>query len=175
MQRTWTYRSKRQHRFPHRRQFLHLLFWSVCLLAFSATSCRSGCASSTMPYVTLYPPNGASVQVSVEIADTPGKRSFGLMYRRDLPEHQGMLFLFPREAPLSFWMKNTPLPLDIIYINAARTIVSIAANTTPFSERPLPSGSPAQFVLEVNAGFCHKYGITTGARVELPSRLPPPS
>ena len=94
------------------------------------------------------------------------------MYRKDLPELQGMLFLFPREQPLSFWMKNTPLPLDIIFINSAGTIVDIAANTEPFSEDPLPSSLPAQFVLEVNAGFCQKYGVEIGARVELPTPLP---
>lgn len=79
-----------------------------------------------------------------------------------------MLFLFPREAPQSFWMRNTPLPLDIIFISATRTIVSIAANTTPFSETPVPSDSTAQFVLEVNAGFCQQHGITIGGRVALP-------
>lgn len=97
------------------------------------------------------------------------------MYRRELPELRGMLFLFPREAPLSFWMKNTPLPLDIIFINAAHTIVGIAQNTTPFSRKPLPSGSPAQFVLEVNSGFCQQHGVAIGDRVELPEILPPPS
>jgi hypothetical protein len=88
------------------------------------------------------------------------------MYRKELPEMSGMLFLFPREEPLSFWMKNTILPLDIIFIDAARAIVSIAQNTTPFSENPLPSGSPAQFVLEVNGGFCQRHGVAVGDRVE---------
>ena len=94
------------------------------------------------------------------------------MYRRELPELQGMLFLFPREAPLSFWMKNTPLPLDIIFINAAHTIVSLAENTTPFSENPLPSGNPVQFVLEVNGGFCQRHGVAVGDRVEFAQRSP---
>jgi uncharacterized membrane protein (UPF0127 family) len=102
----------------------------------------------------------------VEIAETPQKRSFGLMYRKELPEMSGMLFLFPREEPLSFWMKNTILPLDIIFINTAHTIVGIARNTTPFSEKPLPSGGPAQFVLEVNGGFCQRHGVAVGDRVE---------
>jgi uncharacterized membrane protein (UPF0127 family) len=124
------------------------------------------CASAVTPQVVLHPQKGEPIRVSVEIADTPQKRSFGLMYRRDLPESHGMLFLFPREEPLSFWMKNTPLPLDIIFINAGHTIVSIAQNTTPFSEKPLPSASPAQFVLEVNGGFCQRHGVATGDRVE---------
>jgi len=111
----------------------------------------------------------------VEVADTQQKRSFGLMYRRDLPESHGMLFLFPREEPLSFWMKNTPLPLDIIFINAAHTIVSIAANTKPFSEKPHPSDGPAQFVLEVNGGFCQRHGVAVSDRVEFSGGLPSPS
>jgi len=97
------------------------------------------------------------------------------MYRRDLPELHGMLFLFPREEPLSFWMKNTPLPLDIIFIDTAHKIVSISQNTTPFSEQPLPSGSPAQFVLEVNGGFCQRHGIAAGDRVDLPAIALPPA
>jgi uncharacterized membrane protein (UPF0127 family) len=95
------------------------------------------------------------------------------MYRNDLPEMQGMLFLFPREGPLSFWMKNTPRSLDIIYINSAYTIVSIARNTTPFSEEQLPSGKPSQFVLEVNGGFCERHGISEEDRIEFPKDLPP--
>src|SRR5262249_30583791 len=103
------------------------------------------CASISTAQVTIHSQKGDLIGVSVEIAETQQKRSFGLMYRRDLPESHGMLFIFLREEPLSFWMKNTPLPLDIIFINADHTIVSIASNTTPFSEKPLPSGSPAQF------------------------------
>jgi len=132
----------------------------------------SACASSSAPQVIIHRQQGEPIRVSVEIVDTPEKRSLGLMYRHDLPELHGMLFLFPREQPLAFWMKNTPLPLDIIFINSTRTIVSIAQNTTPFSERRLSSGSPAQFVLEVNGGFCQRHGVTVGDRVEFPANLP---
>lgn len=146
------------------------LFFVLFLQALS-----SACASPSLPRVTLFAADGSPVHVGVEVAATPTKRNLGLMYRRDLPVSQGMLFLFPREEQQSFWMKNTPLPLDIIFISAARTIVSIAANTLPFSETPLPSGGPAQFVLEVNAGFCQRHGIVAGGRVEIPSVSLPPS
>ena len=139
------------------------VLWSFLVLWIIAA-----CAASPQPQVTLYPQNGNPVRVSVEIADTYEKRALGLMYQRDLPALHGMLFLFPRQEPLSFWMKNTPLPLDIIFINATRMIVSIAQNTTPFSEKLLPSGKPAQFVLEVNGGFCQRHGIAVGNRVQLP-------
>ncbi|NOT57585.1 MAG: DUF192 domain-containing protein [Deltaproteobacteria bacterium] len=128
------------------------------------------CAAAPQPEVILYPQKGTAIRVSVEIADTHEKRSLGLMYRRELPESRGMLFLFPRQEPQSFWMKNTPLPLDIIFIDTSLTIVSIARNTTPYSEKPLPSAKPAQFVLEVNGGFCQRHGIAVGDRVELPRR-----
>jgi len=133
------------------------------------------CASAATSQVIIHSQKGELIRVSVEIADTPQKRSFGLMYRRDLPESHGMLFLFPREESLSFWMKNTPLPLDIVFINVDHTIVSIAQNTTPFSEKPLPSGSPAQFVLEVNGGFCQRHGVTVGDRVEFTELSSSPS
>jgi uncharacterized protein len=134
----------------------------------------SACGShASLSQVSLFPQQGEAVRVAVEIANTEEKRQFGLMYRTDLSEMQGMLFLFPREGPLAFWMKNTPRSLDIIYINSARTIVGIARNTVPFSEENLPSGKPAQFVLEVNGGFCRRHGITEGDRVEFPKDLPP--
>lgn len=77
-----------------------------------------------------------------------------------------MLFIFPQEQPLNFWMRNTPLPLDIIYINTDYTIVSIAENTTPYSTAQIPSKHPAKYVLEVNGGFCQSQGIVAGDRVE---------
>ena len=134
----------------------------------------SACGSSpSLSQVTLFPQQGALIRVSVEIANTEEKRQFGLMYRTDLPEMQGMLFLFLREGALSFWMKNTPRSLDILYINSAHIIVSIARKTTPFSEEVLPAGKPSQFVIEVNGGFCQRHGINEGDRIEFPKDLPP--
>lgn len=149
--------------------------FTFLLLAFPLLGSLCACLSSPLPTVTLHSSQGTPILVQVETVATPEKRNFGLMYRKDLPESQGMLFLFPREQRLSFWMKNTFLPLDIIFINSAQTIVHIAANTKPFSEEPIPSGFPAQFVLEVNAGFCQRHGIAIGSRVELPHNLPPSS
>ena len=118
----------------------------------------------------LYPQTGPPIHVSVEIADTNEKRALGLMYRRELPESHGMLFLFSRQELQSFWMKNTPLPLDILFIDSSLTIVGIARNTTPYSEKPIPSDKPAQFVLEVNGGFCQRHGIAVGDHVQLPDK-----
>ena len=128
----------------------------------------TACAADPRSQVTLHPQTGPPIHVSVEIADTNEKRALGLMYRRELPESHGMLFLFPRQEPQSFWMKNTPLSLDILFIDSSLTIVGIARNTTPYSEKAIPSDKPAQFVLEVNGGFCQRHGIAVGDRIELP-------
>jgi uncharacterized protein len=100
--------------------------------------------------------------IDIEIADDEASRMQGLMYRSSMEDKQGMLFIFDKQEPQSFWMKNTKIPLDIIYIDENKKIVSISENTIPFSEEPIPSGSAAKFVVEVNAGFCGKNKIDTG-------------
>ena len=99
---------------------------------------------------------------NVEMALTPGQRARGLMYRRVLAEDAGMVFVFGDESPRSFWMRNTYVPLDIIYVNGRGEIVSIAKNTNPLDDTPVPSFFPAKFVLEVNAGTSDKLGIMEG-------------
>lgn len=166
----------------HQQQYTIGSMWTQKLTHFSSAACLvialalvllHACASANMPQIVIHPHNGQPVRIVVEVANTPEKRSLGLMFRKDLPASHGMLFIFPHEEPLAFWMKNTPLPLDIVFINAARTVVNIVADTIPFSEKPLPSTAPAQFVLEVHAGFCQKHGITAGAQVDLPGGQPP--
>ncbi|MEM9223457.1 MAG: DUF192 domain-containing protein [Pseudomonadota bacterium] len=102
---------------------------------------------------------------TVEIADDPVERATGLMFREQMDRDRGMLFDFASEALRAFWMKNTPLPLDIIYIAADGRVVSIARNTTPFSTDTIPSKSPARFVLEVNAGVADEIGLLPGDRL----------
>jgi uncharacterized membrane protein (UPF0127 family) len=102
---------------------------------------------------------------SVELATNDEERSRGLMFRKELPEGQGMLFDFMNEAPVAFWMKNTYVSLDMIFIRADGRILSIAENTQPLSERQVPSGGPVRGVLEVVAGTAKKLGIKPGDRV----------
>ncbi len=106
---------------------------------------------------------------SVEIADDAAERAQGLMFREDMAREHGMYFVYPTGRPVAFWMKNTPLPLDIIYINERGVICSIAADTTPYSEEALPSGCAAQTVLELNAGEAKAAGIRVGAPVRHPA------
>jgi uncharacterized membrane protein (UPF0127 family) len=105
---------------------------------------------------------------SVELATNDEERTRGLMYRKELPEGQGMLFDFERDQPVSFWMRNTYIPLDIIFIQGDGRILRIAENTQPLSDRLIPSGGPVRAVLEVIGGTARKLGIAPGDRVESP-------
>ena len=105
------------------------------------------------------------LHIEIEVASTDYERALGLMYRAKMEENQGMLFLFPREQEQSFYMRNTLIPLDIIYVNSKMQIVDIYKNTNPLDETSLPSAAPAQYVIEINAGLCEKYGIKIGNKV----------
>ena len=122
-------------------------------------------ACTRRPEVVIYSSRGP-VSVKVEVADTPDARAHGLMYRNDLAPDAGMLFIFPTESEQRFWMKNTPLALDMIFIGADQRIVGIVPDTRPFTTTSLGVSAPSQYVLEVHAGFCAKHGITTGNKVE---------
>jgi uncharacterized membrane protein (UPF0127 family) len=105
------------------------------------------------------------VSIDIEIADDDAKREVGLMGRPVMEERQGMLFIFEEEHLESFWMRNTILPLDMIFINKQGKIVTIHKNTKPFSDDSYPANALTMFVLEVNAGFTDKYGIKEGDMV----------
>lgn len=90
----------------------------------------------------------------------------GLMYRKQMDSNHGMLFVFPDEDLRSFWMRNTYLPLDIIFISATRKVVSVSENATPLTDTARPSEGPAKYVVEVNAGLAKTWGITKGSTLE---------
>lgn len=129
-------------------------------------------ACTEQPHVTIHAAAGP-VRVPVELAVTPEARTQGLMYRRDLPSHAGMLFVFPQESLQNFWMRNTPLPLDLIFITAAHRVAGVVADARPFSEDSLGVPVPSQFVLEVHAGFAARQHIAAGDAVEFVG-VPPP-
>jgi uncharacterized protein len=104
----------------------------------------------------------------VEIAADEASREKGLMYRRYMPANRGMLFEFEGEAPVAFWMKNTYIPLDIIFIGRDGAVKRIAANAEPLSEAVIPSGSPAIAVLELNGGVAASIGLSVGDKVRHP-------
>jgi uncharacterized membrane protein (UPF0127 family) len=105
---------------------------------------------------------------AVEIADTEVQREKGLMFRKNLPDGQGMLFDFKREQDVAFWMQNTYIPLDMIFIRGDGSILRIVENAEPLSTRLIPSGGPVLAVLEVIGGTARKLGIAAGDRVAHP-------
>jgi uncharacterized protein len=109
--------------------------------------------------------SGRTIKVQAEIVRTPEERSRGLMYRRELPAQSGMLFLFDTEEIQSFWMKNTYIPLDMIFIDRAMRVVGVVENAEPLTTTSRRVSSPSRYVLEVNAGFAKRNGIAAGTEV----------
>ena len=105
-------------------------------------------------------------KIDIEIADIESERTIGLMHRWSMLDTEGMLFIFEKEEPRSFWMHNTLMGLDILYIKADGEIESIAKYCVPKSDRSIPSRGPALYVLELIEGFCDIYGVEVGDRIE---------
>ncbi len=132
----------------------------------NTTSNSSSVAFKKEGSLTITKPNGDIVKtIDIEIAEGETERNLGLMYRRSLPEDSGMLFIMDSNKEQSFWMKNTYISLDILYINDKKEIVSIAEGTTPLSEAQIPSNGDALYVLEVIAGYCQAKGIKVGDKI----------
>jgi len=132
----------------------------------SAMLALAGCDAGE-PFVVV-----EGERFSVEIADDDATRAQGLMFVDEMADDHGMLFIFPDQRMRSFWMKNTRIPLDIIYIDRDFEVVSISADTPPCRSRTrrcpsYPSEGPAQYVLEINGGLAAEYGIEPGDRIEV--------
>jgi uncharacterized membrane protein (UPF0127 family) len=115
--------------------------------------------------VTIVTAAGERHRFTVEMAVTADQRARGLMFRREMAAGAGMLFDYLAEQPVSFWMKNTFIPLDMLFIRANGIVASIAERTVPQSLTPVPSGVAVRAVLEVNAGTASRLGIEPGDRV----------
>ena len=105
-------------------------------------------------------------KIDLEIADNEYERELGLMNRNEMKENQGMLFIFPMQKLQSFWMRNTLISLDIIFVNDQKKIVTIHKNTKTLSDTSYPSSQPALYVVEVMAGFTDKYSIKVGDKID---------
>ncbi len=104
--------------------------------------------------------------LDIEIAEGEYETQTGLMYRKSMLDNRGMLFIFEEEIPRSFYMKNTEFSIDIIFLNANDEVVSIQKNAKPLDQTSLPSGAPAKYVLEVNAGLSDKWTLAAGDKME---------
>ncbi len=109
----------------------------------------------------------SDIKFSIEIADDDAERAAGLMYRRVMPDDRGMLFVFEESRRVAFWMKNTPMPLDLVFVDEQGIVVDIKPGT-PFSEAPIAPAGPVRFVLELKAGTAQRTGIVAGDRMRHP-------
>ncbi len=140
-----------------------LLAMAVLIIGFTAPS-----VAQTLTPVSITIKGGQVRTFQIEIADTPEAREKGLMFRESMPLDQGMLFVFDREAPVAFWMKNTLIPLDMLFIRADGTIINIYPMARPHDETPIPARAPVRYVLEINGGVAAMLGIRAGDKVTLP-------
>jgi uncharacterized membrane protein (UPF0127 family) len=127
----------------------------------------TACVRESLPLTRIHAADGV-VDVATEVVSTPEALMRGLMYRSELPDGHGMLFVFPEERDHQFWMKNTLIPLDMIFIGADAVIVGIHANAVPLSTATVGVGRPSRYVLEVPGGWSARRGVAAGQRVEIP-------
>jgi uncharacterized protein len=155
--------TRRVFSLPHLAALLGALL--VCsLFAFDARA-RGEAVLQRLEIITSSGPH----EFRVEVAETPGERSKGLMYRKHMPADQGMLFDFHEEIPIMMWMKNTYIPLDMVFVSRTGTVTAIAADTVPLSEATISSEGPAYAVIELNAGAASKIGLKLGDEVRHPA------
>lgn len=137
--------------------------WATAVAALASL----GACAADGPRVVVHTGSGPR-PIAVEVVATPAARTRGLMYRRELAEGAGMLFVFDEEADHSFWMKNTFIPLDMIFVGGDRRVVGVHANARPHSLAPISVGRPSRWVIEVPGGWAVRAGIAAGDRVDLP-------
>ena len=139
-----------------------VLLWSSALGVAWAEMPEAGIPQA-LPLVPLaIETRTGEVALQVQVADNDVRRQTGLMFRKSMPETEGMLFIFQETRFVSFWMKNTFIPLDLLFVDDDGTVTSIARDTTPFSLEPIPSEKPSRAVLEINAGASARLGIEVG-------------
>jgi hypothetical protein len=133
-----------------------------------ALTIGAAAAAESLEFVTA---TGAH-RFEIEVARTEREREVGLMYRRSMPRDHGMLFTFPSEQPVSMWMKNTYIPLDMVFVSRKGRVTSVARDAVPMSETIIPSGPPAFAVIELNAGAARAIGLDVGDQVRHPRFKP---
>ena len=110
-----------------------------------------------------------TLRFRVEVADDAAERSRGLMYREELPRFGGMLFVYDAPEPVAFWMKNTLIPLDMLFFDASGRLAAVHENAVPGDLTPIPGGDAIQYVLEINGGAARRLGIVPGAELRHPA------
>lgn len=144
-----------------RRARLVIVAWMAIALMPALAAC-----DPTPKVAIVSADNSKRAAVKVEIADTPDARELGLMYRNHLDENAGMLFIFPNPGAMHFWMKNTVIPLDMLFADANGKVLGIVVNAQPYSEAMVGGFGGTLYVLEVNGGYVARHRIATGDRLE---------
>jgi hypothetical protein len=140
---------------------------ALALLALLFVSTRPAAAAPDLERLSFVTRSGVHA-FSVEVMRTPAAHAKGLMSRRYMPDDRGMLFDFGRNDVVNMWMKNTYIPLDMVFVGPDGKVVTIAADTEPMSERTISSGAPVTGVIELNAGAAAKMGLAVGDEVRHP-------
>lgn len=157
-------------------RFLTVAFMAALVLfSLVATGCGKEDESADVTREIPFTPEGVLdiwradstlvTRLVIELAESDEEQAQGLMYRRSLPERAGMLFVSAEPTMRSFWMRNTPLPLDIVFLDDSLRVVNVVKRTTPYSEEHILSTAPAQYVLEVRAGMTDRWGVDSTAYV----------
>jgi len=139
----------------------------AALLAVGCPSTGTSRPAAPQLRVVVETAAGARHAVAVELADSEEERALGLMYRKSLPPDAGMLFRFDESSDHVFWMRNTLVPLDMIFADEGGIVVGIVEGATPLSDQPRTVGAPSRYVLEVNAGWARAHGVRPGDRLRL--------
>lgn len=136
--------------------------WMLVLAMILVAS--TGLAQFTQPQAMI-PSAQGEIRVTLELARSPQEMQRGLMFRKELDEYAGMLFIYKKDGDHHFWMKNTYLPLDMLFISADGEVLGIVENAEPLTTVSRSVGIPSRYVLELNAGFCRRHGVQVGTKM----------
>jgi len=139
--------------------------WLIVLAALCSFAATNAHAEAPVAVVTVTSANGDGHEFVLEVADTEERRQRGLMFRKELPEDGGMIFIYDPPQVAAMWMKNTLIPLDMVFVDAGSRIAHVASRTTPHSLEPISAGVPVAAVIELNGGTCDRLGMGVGDRV----------
>jgi len=145
------------------------IFFALLLFSF-LSACKEERPSISLHFEN--PDGSKSPQLKAELALTPSEQQLGLMYRKELGETDAMLFVFPEERPRTFWMKNTYVELDMIFLDGDLKVATVVPRAVPLTETARPSVKPAKYVLEIRGGAAEKWRIAPGSVLKPEDRLP---
>lgn len=148
-----------------------LIGWAVALLG-AALPVLAAAQEGCEPDRVMLRGDWGQAQFNVEIADDPAEQAQGLMHREAMPVSSGMYFVYDQPRRASFWMRNTLIPLDMLFIDAAGVVQHIHHEAIPLDETPIPGGDDVLTVLEINGGLARRLGITVGSQVRHPAHTP---